>query len=570
MKFIALDVGEKRIGLAKADSSVKIAVPLGMIAVDGQEVANIVKVVRLNNIDAVVIGMPRNLQGELTAQSDYVKRFAKSLNKLLQREKPNNKSVRILFQDESLTSVEAKQNLKNKGFDKKAGDVDTEAATIILQDFLENLERRLKEKKTASEEPAPAAVKVPKNASKYVQNPLKAPNGAPVSSRPDFSREGENAPKTQFKPYRKDPTKKWVVIRVLIIVVLVAVLGVLGANFWYNSSISPKIASDSCASIFSSDDSDPCKYVEVKIAEGSTVTDIANTLKDAGLIKSSLGFRIYATLNKVSADLKAGTYQISASESVEKIIEKLQAGSNDAIVFRFTALPGETMKDIKKRLMTIGYEEEEIDAAFSKAYDHPVLADKPADASIEGYLFGETYEFYTTDSVETIVIRMLDELYTVVQKNNLKQKFNNMGLTLHEGIILASVVQKEAGTLSKEDMATVAQVFYSRLQMGMSLGSDVTVKYALDLVDPERKTYTDNATALQIDSCYNTRINVGLPCGPISNPSALVLIATANPADTSYLYFLTGDDGLMYYSTTEAEHQQNIVSHCTELCNVSL
>ena len=147
---------------------------------------------------------------------------------------------------------------------------------------------------------------------------------------------------------------------------------------------------------------------------------------------------------------------------------------------------------------------------------------------------------------------------------------NNMGLTLHEGIILASIVQKEAGTLSKEDQKLVASVFLNRLNSGIALGSDVTVKYALDQIDPERKTYSDNASALTVDSCYNTRKNIGLPCGPISNPSALVLISTANPADSSYYYFLTGDDGMMYYSNTEYEHNQNISAHCQELCNVSL
>ena len=83
-------------------------------------------------------------------------------------------------------------------------------------------------------------------------------------------------------------------------------------------------------------------------------------------------------------------------------------------------------------------------------------------------------------------------------------------------------------------------------------------------------TYKNNASVLAIDSCYNTRRYPGLPCGPISNPGALVLISTANPADTSYLYFLTGDDGLMYYSNTEAEHNQNARDHCQVLCNAQL
>ena len=82
------------------------------------------------------------------------------------------------------------------------------------------------------------------------------------------------------------------------------------------------------------------------------------------------------------------------------------------------------------------------------------------------------------------------------------------------------------------------------------MGSDVTVAYALDTVDPNREIYRDNQSALKIDSCYNTRIYRGLPCGPISNPGLSALLAVASPSDTAYLYFLTGDDGLMYYSYT--------------------
>ena len=91
MKLIALDVGEKRIGVAKADTSVKIAVPAGMIPVDGGEIPAISRLCKIQNIDVIVVGMPRNLQGQLTAQSDYVKNFVKNLNKTLVLEKPNNK-----------------------------------------------------------------------------------------------------------------------------------------------------------------------------------------------------------------------------------------------------------------------------------------------------------------------------------------------------------------------------------------------------------------------------------------------------------------------------------------------
>ena len=155
----------------------------------------------------------------------------------------------------------------------------------------------------------------------------------------------------------------------------------------------------------------------------------------------------------------------------------------------------------------------------------------------------------------------------VVTENNLIEAYQVHGLTLYQGITLASIVQKEA---TGADQATVAQVFYSRMAAGMNLGSDVTAQYAADLVDPDRQTYTDNSAVLQIDSPYNTRLYAGLPYGPICNPGAEALIAAASTTDTHYLFFLTGDDGMVYYSHTDSEHQQNIAEHCQELCKTSL
>lgn len=195
------------------------------------------------------------------------------------------------------------------------------------------------------------------------------------------------------------------------------------------------------------------------------------------------------------------------------------------------------------------------------------MGERPSDASLEGYLYGETHEFYKSASATEVIETFLNEMAEVIQENQLEEKYAVQGLSLFEGITLASIVQKEAPDI---EQAGVAQVFLKRLELGIPLGSDVTVSYAVEAVDPERQIYTDNQSALQIDSCYNTRVNTGLPCGPISNPGLSALLAVAEPADTSYLYFLTGDDGLMYYSYTESEHNQNIYSHCQELCNVSL
>ena len=238
-----------------------------------------------------------------------------------------------------------------------------------------------------------------------------------------------------------------------------------------------------------------------------------------------------------------------------------------AEVFNFTILPGENIFSVKKKLAEVGYSSEEIEEAFAANYDYEFLKDRPEGASLEGYLFGETHEFYKESTVKEVLETFLNGMEQVIRDNDLANKYAARGLSLYQGITLASVVQKEAPS---PEQPTVAQVFLTRLSRGIPLGSDVTVSYALDVVDPNRQTYTDNQAALKVDSCYNTRLYAGLPCGPIANPGLSALVAVANPSDTAYLYFLTGDDGKMYYSYTESEHNQNIYRYCRELCNVAL
>ena len=142
MRIIALDVGTKRIGVAFADASVKIAVPRAMIPVDGNEFAEIAKQFRLESADVIVSGLPRNNQGEETAQTTVVREFIDKLAQYFREHE--QKQPLIKFQDETLTSVEAEQYLtaNTHEFSRKeraTGKLDSEAAAIILQDFLESI-----------------------------------------------------------------------------------------------------------------------------------------------------------------------------------------------------------------------------------------------------------------------------------------------------------------------------------------------------------------------------------------------------------------------------------------------
>lgn len=126
--LVCLDVGEKRIGVAVADTAVRIAVPFETVDVDGTEIEAIAKIVVTERADTVVIGYPRNQSGEATAQTAYVEEFAKKLQDI---------APEIVFQDESLTSVIAEQRLAGHKRPYTKADIDAMAAAIILQDYLE-------------------------------------------------------------------------------------------------------------------------------------------------------------------------------------------------------------------------------------------------------------------------------------------------------------------------------------------------------------------------------------------------------------------------------------------------
>ncbi len=465
MRIIGLDVGAKRIGVAKADSTTRIAVPMGFIEVDGNEWAELARLARVQGANLFVVGLPRSNEGTETAQSLYARNFAKKLTEVIPR-------VKVRLQDESLTSVLAESRLKKSKNGYQKGDIDAEAASIILQDFLETFSQK------------------------------------DALSSPESS-----APKTKIEQ--------------------------IAANVAESTTNRTKEATD-----------------KMKLKSRKAKQRIRNAAKWTSLILfvAVLGFAGFLGVKWYRGNQRAAEYAKIEAEMVPE-------------VFDFTILPGETLSDIKKNLLKVGYTESEIIAALDTDYDFDFLGERPSGASLEGYLYGETHEFYKSASATEVIETFLNEMAEVIQENQLEEKYAVQGLSLFEGITLASIVQKEAPDI---EQAGVAQVFLKRLELGIPLGSDVTVSYAVEAVDPERQIYTDNQSALQIDSCYNTRVNTGLPCGPISNPGLSALLAVAEPADTSYLYFLTGDDGLMYYSYTESEHNQNIYSHCQELCNVSL
>ena len=467
MKIIGLDVGTRRIGIARVDSATKIAVPVGFLEYNDEFWEKLASIGRMNNTNWFVLGLPRSNEGNETKQTLLVRQFARVLMTKIP-------GAKVRFQDESLTSVEAEERLKKRKKTYERGEIDAEAATIILQDFIEGFKG------------APATLKKPAPINDVVKNPVIA------TVEKSAGKVKKEANKMNLKAHQvKNGAKKW-------------------------------------------------KFLVLTLTVAAVVAGAA-----VGVVMA----------------IKA-----QRAKEREEYYEQLES-EMEPEVFNFTITPGETIFDIKRSLAEVGYSAEEIEAGFNAEYDFDFLASRPAGASLEGYLYGETHEFYKSASVKDVLTKFLEGMGAVISENNLAGRYEAQGLSLYEGITLASVIQKEAWSA---EMPTVAQVFLSRLYYGWLLGSDVTVSYALDVVDPNREIYSDNSYALTVDSCYNTRLYAGLPCGPISNPGLAALLAVAEPSETSYLYFLTGDDGVMYYSYTEAEHNQNAYLHCQTLCNISL
>ena len=323
---------------------------------------------------------------------------------------------------------------------------------------------------------------------------------------------------------------------------LVLLLTIIVGASWYAVQLSPV-------------DSKKADLIKVTITSGSSPSKIGGLLKQKGIIRDTTAFSVYTRLSMTQNNLQAGTYRLSPSETTPEIVKHLTNGTVDA--FKLTFLPGATLAQNKEVLMKAGYSSDEINAALIASYDSPLFDGKPASSDLEGYIYGETYSFGSGAAVKDIFIEVFREYAQVVKDNNLTAKFKLRGLSLYQGITLASIVQRES---IKGDEPQIAQVFYSRLAMNMPLGSDVTYQYIADK--------TGLARDPNLNSPYNTRRFAGLPPGPIAVPGKSSLLATATPASGDYLFFLSGDDDITYYARTLSQHEANIAAHCKVKCSI--
>lgn len=348
-----------------------------------------------------------------------------------------------------------------------------------------------------------------------------------------------------FKPSKVAKKKRTKFKKLLgiipIIVVFFLLAGVVAGRAWYSINLRPV-----------SSERSPTK---VTIEKGASEDSIAKLLKDKNLIKSELAFKTYVKNSKYSGLLKSGSYELDPTMSTKEIVEILGGGKEASVLF--TIIPGLRLDQIRNRFIKAGYTEAETDAALDPGQysGHPALSTKPKNASLEGYLYPESFKLTASTPAKDIVRQSLDEMAKRLTSDRVAG-FTSQGLTTHQAVILASLIEKEV--IIPEDKRVVAQIFLKRLKEGISLGSDVTYIYAAAVFG--------GIESPELDNPYNTRKYEGLPPGPIANVQESSLDAVAYPTDTDYLFFISGDDGKTYYGKTSADHENNIRLYCQKLC----
>lgn len=293
----------------------------------------------------------------------------------------------------------------------------------------------------------------------------------------------------------------------------------------------------------------------VTVQQGASLEAIAHQLEKDGLIRSAWAFKLYVSSKQVRSDLQAGTYAFAPSQTVAQIVAQLTHGkiATDSI----TILPGQRIDQIKATLRNYGFSEDQVTQALDPTQyaGNSALVDKPAAASLEGYIFPDTFQKDANTTAQDIVGKSLTAMEGQLTPD-VRSAFAKQGLSTYQGLILASMVEREASTYS--DRQQVAQVFLSRLHQDMTLGSDVTAFYGAILAGQAQST--------KYDSAYNTLLHKGLPPTPISNMSSSSIQAVAHPSSTDWLFFVAGDDGTVHFSHTYEEHQALIDQYCHKLC----
>jgi UPF0755 protein len=283
-------------------------------------------------------------------------------------------------------------------------------------------------------------------------------------------------------------------------------------------------------------------WKEVEIPEGSSYAKGIDILLDNGILNNKFALLLLGKITGSEKLLKPGYYYLSSSMSPLQIFDDLIEGKT--IQYSVTIPEGSTLKDIKKRLVDLKLMD---DDGWQLAYDEDFLSSLNINApTIEGYLYPDTYSFSKGTAPE-IIFKIMVQRLREIYNEPLRARAKELNMTENDVLTLASIIEKEAVFDSERPL--ISAVYHNRLKKNMKLQADPTVLYGV-----KRRWKRIRYKDLKRSTPYNTYVIKGLPPGPIASPGEKSIRAALYPADVTYMFFVSKNDGTHYFSSSGEEH----------------
>lgn len=308
--------------------------------------------------------------------------------------------------------------------------------------------------------------------------------------------------------------------------------------------------------------SDDPTLILFQVESGETALSIAEKLQTEGLISDAELFRRLLRYRGADTSLEAGVFELAANMTMDEIIVTLQDSKGQETTFTFP-------EGWRATQMASLLEEKNLTTAADymalvnqpSHFEYDFLRSLPGNSTLEGYLFPDTYSVIPSQSNAESLIRLQLENFAKHLTEELRQTTTQKQMTLHEAIILASIVEREA--VIAEEREIIAGVYINRWQDGTVLNADPTIQYALGYQEVTGQWWKSPLTRqdLAIDSPYNTYTQAGLPPSPIANPGFDTIRATIVAPETEFYYFVSRNDGTHIFAITFEEHLQNVAEY---------
>ena len=282
----------------------------------------------------------------------------------------------------------------------------------------------------------------------------------------------------------------------------------------------------------------------ITIEKGMSLNSVSNLLLENEIIVNQNIFKLKVITRGLASKIPTGRFLINGKISDAILIDLIF--NKGPIKLKLTIPEGSQSKNLFKDINTLL----NTDYDFNKYFNSTeILEQYQVDASsLEGYLYPDTYYLYHDSSPEEIIDILLSEFWKKFDEN-LQDRANQLGFSVHEVVTLASIIEGEA--MLDSERSTISSVYHNRLKINMKLQADPTIQY---IIPGPPKTLSNRD--LRIKSDYNTYQNYGLPPGPINNPGIASIKAALYPEDTNFLFFVAQGDGSHAFTTNEKDHEE--------------